>query len=124
MASIIFEQGARITPFVRPWSSMTIKESNPLDRGRSVIRSPESCLKGRIVEEGIGTRVGEVGWVTALFCWHTVHPVTKFKTKTERPNNQKLCSRCKNTQGDQRGGNREWSGVGRNAPQGAHTCGP
>ena len=57
--SIILEQGARITPFVRLWSTTTIKESKPSDGGRSVMRSTKSCLKGRVVEEGIGARGGE-----------------------------------------------------------------
>ena len=53
------------------------------------MRSTESCLKGRVVEEGIGVRGGVVGWVITLFCWHTVHPVTNLETKTERPGHQK-----------------------------------
>ena len=91
LASIVFEQGARITPFVRPWSTTTIKESKLLDGGRSVIRSTGSCLKGRVAEEGMGTRGGEVRWVMVLFCWHMAQPITKFKIKTERPSHQKLC---------------------------------
>ena len=46
-ASMVLEQGARITPFVRPWSTMTITESKPEETGRSVMRLTESCLKGR-----------------------------------------------------------------------------
>ena len=91
-ALIILEQGARITPFVRPWSTMTIKESKPLDGGRSVMRLTESCLKGRVVEEGIGTRGGMDRWMIALFCSHIVQPVTNLETKTERPGHQKLRS--------------------------------
>ena len=52
-ASMFLEQGARITPFVRLWSTTTSKESWPEDGGRSVIRLTESCLNGRRVEEGI-----------------------------------------------------------------------
>ena len=44
---MVLEQGMRITPFVRLWSTMTINESCPLEGGRSVMRSTESCLKGR-----------------------------------------------------------------------------
>ena len=88
-ASIVFEQGARITPFVRPWSTMTIKESKLSDGGRSVMRSTESGLKGRVVEEGIGVRGGVDGWVIVLFCWHTAHPETNLETKTERPGHQR-----------------------------------
>ena len=36
--SISLVQGQKITPFVRPWSSMTITESKPLDRGKPEIR--------------------------------------------------------------------------------------
>ena len=68
-ASMFLEQGARITPFIRLWSTTTIKESWPEDRGRSVMRSTESCLNGRIVEEGIGDSSGHVGWWFTLFCW-------------------------------------------------------
>ena len=57
-ASMVFEQGMRITPFVRPWSTTTINESCPLDGGRSVIRSTESCLKGRGEDEGMGASGG------------------------------------------------------------------
>ena len=30
---MIFEQGMRITPFIRPWSTMTINESCPFEGG-------------------------------------------------------------------------------------------
>ena len=60
-ASTVLEQGARITPFVRPWTTMTITESNPEERGRSVMRSTESCLKGRETVDKIGQRGGRVG---------------------------------------------------------------
>ena len=58
-ASIVLEQRERITPFVRPWSTMTITESKPEERGRSVIRSTESCLNGRETEDEIGQSGGE-----------------------------------------------------------------
>ena len=60
-ASMVLEQGARITPFVRPWSTTTITESNPEETGRSVMRSTESCLKGREMVVEIGQRGGTVG---------------------------------------------------------------
>ena len=60
-ASTVLEQGARITPFIRPWSTMTITESNSEERGRSVMRSTESCLKGRETVDEIGQRGGTVG---------------------------------------------------------------
>ena len=88
-ASIILEQGARITPFIRPWLTTTIKELKPSDGGRSVMRLTESCLKGRVVEERIGARGGVGGWVITLFCWHTAHPEMNLETKTERPSHQK-----------------------------------
>ena len=59
-ASTVLEQGARITPFVRPWSTTTITESDPKERGRSVMRSTESCLKGSELVEEIGRRGGMV----------------------------------------------------------------
>ena len=89
MALIVFKQGARTTPFVRPWSTTTIKKLKPSDGGRSVMRSTESYLKGRVVEEGIGTRGGEVGWVITLFCWQTAQLVTNLETKMDRPSHQK-----------------------------------
>ena len=60
-ASIVFEQGMRITPFVRPWLTMTINESCPFEGGRSVTRSMDSCLKGRVEDEGMGASGGQVG---------------------------------------------------------------
>ena len=56
--SIVFEQGMRITPFVRPWLTMNINESCPFEGGRFIIRSTESCLKGRGEEEGMGASGG------------------------------------------------------------------
>ena len=60
-ASTVLEQGARITPFVRPWLTTTITESNPEETGRLVMRSTESCLKGRETVDEIGQRGGMVG---------------------------------------------------------------
>ena len=57
-ASMVFEQGMRITSFVRPWSTTTINESCPFEGGRSVIRSTESCLKGRGEDDGMGVSGG------------------------------------------------------------------
>ena len=92
-ASTVLEQGVRITSFVRPWSTMTMTESNPEERGRSVIRSTESCLKGREMVEGTGQSGGMVGWVLTLFCWQTAQLVMKCLTKVERPGHQKSHSR-------------------------------
>ena len=60
-ASTVLEQGARITPFIRPWLAMTITESNPEEMGRLVMRSTDSCLKGRETVDEIGQRGGTVG---------------------------------------------------------------
>ena len=54
--SMAFEQGMRI--IVRPWSTTTINESCPLDQGRSVTRSTDSCLKGRGDNKGMGANGG------------------------------------------------------------------
>ena len=64
----VLEQGVKITPFVRLWSTMTMIESKPEDGRRSVMRSTESCLKGRAMVDGMGQRGGVVGWVLTLFC--------------------------------------------------------
>jgi hypothetical protein len=58
---MVFLQGERITPFISPWSTMTMTESKPLDSGKSVIRSMEICEKGHVVEEGIGVNGGVEG---------------------------------------------------------------
>ena len=79
-ALMVLEQGIMITPFVRLWSTTTKIESIPHTSGRSVMRSTESCLKGRDVEEGIGFRGGQTRWVFTLFCWHTVHPSMNLLT--------------------------------------------
>ena len=57
---MVFEQGMRITPFVRPWLTMTINESCPFEGGRSVTRSTDSCLKGRVEDKGMGASVGSL----------------------------------------------------------------
>ena len=90
---MVFKQGARITPFIRSLSTTTIIESKPEERGRSVIRSTESCLKGRETEDNIGQSGGIVGYVLTLLCWQTAQPVMKCLTKVERPGHQKLCSK-------------------------------
>ena len=56
--SMVFEQGMRITPFIRPWSTTTINESCPFEGGRLVTRSTESCLNGRGEKEGMGASGG------------------------------------------------------------------
>ena len=80
--------GVRITPFERPWSTMTKSESNPLERGRSVIRSTESCWKGQGQEEGRGDNAGTVGWVLTFICWERVQPAMKQQTNKDIPGHQ------------------------------------
>ena len=75
-AVTVFLVGHKITPFESPWSTMTRRESKPLERGRSVIRSYEICLKGRAVLDVIGDSGGAVGCVLTLFCWQMAQPVT------------------------------------------------
>ena len=87
--SIVFEQGVSITPFVRLWSTTTIRESCPCERGKSVIRLTESCLKGRVEEDLMGKSGGITGCVRALFCWQMAQPATKLLTNTESPSHQK-----------------------------------
>ena len=60
-ASTVLKQGARITPFIRPWSTTTITESKPEETGRLVMRSTERCLKGRETVDKIRQRGGVVG---------------------------------------------------------------
>ena len=68
VASMVFRQGARITPFIRPWSTTTITESKLEEEGRLVMRSTESCLNGRTTVDLISNKGGTTGWVLALCC--------------------------------------------------------
>ena len=52
-ASMFLKQGARIISFVRPWLTMTNKESYPKEGRRSGIRLIESCLNKRRIEKGM-----------------------------------------------------------------------
>jgi hypothetical protein len=49
-------QGERITPFVSPWSTMTMTESKPEEGGRSMIWSIETYWKGHMATEARGVR--------------------------------------------------------------------
>ena len=60
-AVMFFFVGQKITPLVSPWSTTTKRESKPAEEGRSVIRSHETCWKGREVEERMGVSGGTVG---------------------------------------------------------------
>ena len=61
-ASMVFVQGARITPFVASWSAMTMRESKPLDGGRSVMKLIVVVSNGYAFGfAGIGISGGAVG---------------------------------------------------------------
>ena len=60
-AETVFLVGQRMTPLLSPWSTMTNKESKPLEGGRSVIRLQEIWRKGGREDEGLGIRSGVVG---------------------------------------------------------------
>ena len=47
LASMVFEQGVRITPFISPWSTMTTIESWPSEEGRLVIKVDGELLEGK-----------------------------------------------------------------------------
>ena len=62
-ASMFLLQGQRITPFVSPWSTMTMMESKDPLGGRSMIRSTETCWKGWVQLDDKGERARMVEWV-------------------------------------------------------------
>ena len=58
-AVIILLHEIRITPFVSPRSTTTNIESNPSDKGRSIIRSIEQFANGQVdVAPSTGKNVG------------------------------------------------------------------
>ena len=59
--SMVLEQGMRITPFIRLCLTTTINDSYPFKGGKSVTRLTESCLKGKVENDGMGARGGQVG---------------------------------------------------------------
>ena len=62
-------QGDNIIPLLRPWSTVTIIESNPsVMRGRSVMKSIPKEPKSQCDPLGIGWREGLVGRVETLNC--------------------------------------------------------
>ena len=68
-AVIILLHGMRITPFVSPWSTTTNIESNPSDKGRSIIRSIEQFVNGRVdVAPSTGRNVDFDGLRAILNC--------------------------------------------------------
>ena len=91
--SMVFEQGIMTTPFIRPWSTMTMMESWPFTRGKSVTRSTKSCLKGSEEVDRIGFNGRQTGWVFVLFCWHTAQPLMNLFMYVDNPGHQKSRSR-------------------------------
>ena len=63
VAEAVLLQGWKITPFERPWSTMTRMESKPWEMGRLVMRSIEICWKGWVQLEEIGASGGCQGGV-------------------------------------------------------------
>jgi hypothetical protein len=63
---IVLLQGIKIAPLVRPWSTTTMIESQPLFSGKSVV----TMLNGCVVVVLIGESGGVVGWVLTFICWH------------------------------------------------------
>ena len=92
-ASMVLEHGIMITPFIRPWSTMTKIEFLPHTSGRLVTRSTEICLKGSDEDEGIGFNSGRIGWVFTLFCWQVAQPSMNRLTYVDSPSHQKSHSR-------------------------------
>ena len=79
MASMVFMQGERITPFIVSWSATTIRASKVLphrsvDGGRSVMKSIVAISKGQApFFADMGISRGTVGWVFIFACWHMAH---------------------------------------------------
>ena len=78
----VFAQGVKTTPFVSPWSTMTITASMiiPFSRvmgGKSVIISIEQLAKGLVFAgPGIGIYDGFEGFRFILNYWQILHPLT------------------------------------------------
>ena len=59
---MVLWQGVRMMPLVKSWSTTTKRESKPLERGRSVIKSIETVEKGsEFFEAAMGFNGGAVG---------------------------------------------------------------
>ena len=80
--SMVFEQGMRVIPLGRSWSTMIINESCSFEGGKSLTRSTESCLKGRDEDNGMGANGGERDG-------HTAQPEMKALTNDNKPGHQK-----------------------------------
>ena len=74
---IVLLHGMRITPLVSPWSTTTNIESNPSDKGKSVIKSIEQFANGRVdIAPSTGKNVGFHGFRSILNCWQVPQPLT------------------------------------------------
>ena len=65
-ASMFLLQGQRITPFVSPWSTMTMTESKDPLGSRSMIKSTKTCWKGQVQSDDKGEKAGTVEQVLTL----------------------------------------------------------
>ena len=68
IASTVLLQGIKITPFIRPWSTMTIKESKLSHSGRSAMKSVVTNEKGHVTSDLIGDSGGVVRCVLTFIC--------------------------------------------------------
>ena len=75
-AVIVLLHDSKITPFVDPWSTTTMIESNPSDIGRSVIKSIVMRENGRGCSDLTGCSGGFVRCRFILCCWQRAHPLT------------------------------------------------
>ena len=75
-AVIVLFHDSKITPFVDPWSTMTMIELNPSDIGRSVIKSMVMRENGQGFSAKTGWSGGFIGCWFILCCWQRVHPLT------------------------------------------------
>ena len=69
VASIVLLQWIEITLFVDPWSTTTMRLSNPSLLGKSVMKSQVTCEKGFVSFcPLIGIKLGEDGCVLIFIC--------------------------------------------------------
>jgi hypothetical protein len=67
--------GQKITPFERPWSTMTKIESLYSAGGKSMIKSMLQCANGQVViAPSTGIKDGCDGFRSILNCWQILHP--------------------------------------------------
>ena len=66
---MLFVQGIRMIPLDKSWSTTTMRESNPCDMGRSVMKSIVTVENGSVsLSAGIGFSGGVVGCVFVFIC--------------------------------------------------------